>query len=83
MDKRGKSMSLYYTCRHCHTCLGMLTKQQIQLEQLGINQLSAEEHKEFIMYDPLGNIHVKTICENCEEALESNPSLHEVDFIIQ
>lgn len=76
-------MGLYYTCRHCGTCLGMIPKQSVNIEKLGFHLLSAEEHHELIMYDPLGNIHVKIICEDCEAALTYNPNLHGIDYIIQ
>lgn len=82
-NKGIKSMSLYYTCRHCNSCLAMIPKQEVHIEKLGFQSLTAEEHQELIMYDPLGNIHVRIICEDCEEALASNPSLHGVDYIIQ
>ncbi|MEH6940690.1 anti-sigma-F factor Fin family protein [Bacillus sp. JJ722] len=76
-------MSLYYTCRHCGVCLGMLPKHEVKIEQLGFELLNSQEYQEIIMTDPLGNIHVTIVCDDCESALKSNPNLHAVDYIIQ
>jgi len=53
------------------------------MEQLGLDQLTAVELQDVVMYDPLGNIHIQITCDYCEEAFKQNPLLHEIDFIIQ
>jgi hypothetical protein len=35
-----------------------------------------------ISYQPNGDIHVKTICEDCQEALTRNPELHQYEKFI-
>lgn len=52
-------------------------------ESLGFHQLSDQERQEMISYNPNGDIHVKAICEDCQEALERNPDLHQHDTFIQ
>ncbi|WP_019244506.1 MULTISPECIES: anti-sigma-F factor Fin family protein [Bacillus] len=76
-------MSVHYTCRHCNACLAIIPKQELYIEKLGLQALTVEEYQDFILYDSIGNIHVKIICEDCEEALASNPHLHGMDYIIQ
>ncbi|MGM9923002.1 MAG: anti-sigma-F factor Fin [Bacillus sp. (in: firmicutes)] len=76
-------MGLYYACRHCGICLGVLPEQGVNMERLGFERLTAEEQREFVTSDSIGNIHVTIICEDCESALACNPSLHAVDYIIQ
>ncbi len=50
---------------------------------LGFNQLSGQEKEEMIQYHDNGDIHVKTICESCEDTLGQHPQYHELDFFIQ
>lgn len=76
-------MDIYYTCRHCNTCQGSIPKQHVPMEQLGLDQLTAVELQDVVIYDRLGNIHVQITCDYCEEAFKQNPLLHEIDFIIQ
>ena len=76
-------MAIYYTCRHCRTCIGMIESGKTVTRDLGFDRLTSDEHKELILQDPLGNIHVHVTCDICEEAFERAPFLHEIDFIIQ
>lgn len=76
-------MALHYHCRHCGTKVGSLEKMSVYTESLGFHQLNEEERHEMIEYKANGDIHVKTICEDCQEALERNPHFHETDSFIQ
>lgn len=69
-------MAIHYYCRHCHGNVGKLSKWEADLDQLGLNDLSSEERKEMMSYDSQGNIHVKIICEECENTLRENPDYH-------
>ena len=75
-------MTIYYVCRHCRTCIGMIDSGSMDIRNLGFDRLTSEEHKEIIMQDPLGNTHVHVTCEFCEEAFEQGPFLHGIEFII-
>ncbi|WP_028390516.1 anti-sigma-F factor Fin family protein [Bacillus cihuensis] len=75
-------MALHYTCRHCGTKIGTLSETILHSEQLGLTQLNDEERQDMIAYDSVGNVHVKAICEDCHEALQKNPDLHQNDYII-
>lgn len=76
-------MSIIYHCRHCGKTVGKLSQSVVDTEQLGWHQLSEQERQEMIDYHENGDINIKTICENCQEALERNPDYHELDFFIQ
>lgn len=76
-------MAIHYWCRHCGIDLGKLEETNYQSEKLGFDQLNISERTEMINYDETGNMHVKTICEDCHEALDRNPSFHENDTFIQ
>ncbi|MGM9927998.1 MAG: anti-sigma-F factor Fin [Bacillus sp. (in: firmicutes)] len=76
-------MGIYYTCRHCNTCLGVIPKKLVQMEQLGLHLLTTEELQQVMISDSMGNVHIRIICEDCEEAFQHNPSFHGIDYIIQ
>lgn len=76
-------MSIVYKCRHCKHEIGRLERQVINTSLLGWDQLSAEDRKEMIEYKQNGDVHIQTICENCEASLEEHPHYHELDYFIQ
>lgn len=76
-------MGLYYNCRHCHTCIGIINEEDVSPEALGLHGLSPSEQNEHLRTDYEGNTNVTVICEHCEEAMRLNPVLHGLDYIIQ
>jgi hypothetical protein len=77
-------MEVLYHCRHCGTEVGRIKGDVFRTDQLGFDSLDSEERINYISYDePNGHINVSTICEDCQEALERNPDLHQLDNIIQ
>jgi hypothetical protein len=80
---RGMTMAIHYTCRHCGYKVGKIDAASVYTEQLGFHQLSDMERQEMIAYQQNGDVHVKTICEDCQEALDRNPSWHEQEQFIQ
>lgn len=75
-------MAIHYFCRHCGTNMGSIEDLSIHSNQIGLNTLSNQERQEMISYESNGNIHIKSICEDCQEALERNPDLHGYDYLI-
>ncbi|WP_223703311.1 anti-sigma-F factor Fin [Sutcliffiella deserti] len=76
-------MAIHYNCRHCGYKVGTIDATSVFTEQLGFHQLTDKERQEMIAYKPNGDIHVKTICEDCQEALDRNPAWHESESFIQ
>jgi hypothetical protein len=76
-------VAIHYNCRHCGHSVGTVDAKSIYTEQLGFHILTGEERQEMIAYQQNGDIHVKTICEDCQEALERNPAWHETESFIQ
>lgn len=79
-------MAIHYYCRHCNVNVGSLENtagQPISTNQLGFDHLTGEERQEMISYDSKGDVHVKTICEDCQEALDRNPDFHQYESFIQ
>ncbi|MBS2967270.1 MULTISPECIES: anti-sigma-F factor Fin family protein [Metabacillus] len=76
-------MGYHYYCRHCGTKVGTLENEAIHSGELGFHYLTSEERQEMIRYMANGDIEVKTICEDCQEALDRNPAFHQVEKFIQ
>ncbi|MGM0838768.1 MAG: anti-sigma-F factor Fin [Bacillota bacterium] len=76
-------MAIHYNCRHCGHRVGTIENRSVYTEHLGFHQLTDSERQEMIAYQQNGDIHVKTICEDCQEALERNPAWHETESFIQ
>lgn len=76
-------MSISYNCRYCGVHIGQIDKHAIDMKDLGFDHLSNEERVDMIEYQSTGGIQVKAICEDCHEALQRNPSFHELENFIQ
>lgn len=76
-------MAITYSCRYCGTQIGQLQNEIYHAEALGFDHLTAEERREIIHYDDNGDVQVKTVCEDCQEALERNPDYHQLTSFIQ
>lgn len=76
-------MSFVYKCRHCGHVIGKLEQKILSTSRLGLDQLSIEDKKEMISHQNNGDIHIRSICESCEETLGHHPQYHELDFFIQ
>lgn len=61
-------MALHYYCRHCGVKVGSLDESAVQSEALGFHHLTNEERNDMISYRENGDLHVQTICEDCQEA---------------
>lgn len=76
-------MAIHYHCRHCGAKLGSIDSFSIHSETLGLHKLTEQERSEMVTYSQDGEIHITSICEDCQEALERNPDYHQFDFLIQ
>ena len=76
-------MAYHYQCRHCQTAMGTIDEPFMSAEQLGFHALTSEERQEMIRLSETGDYHIQAICEDCQEALERNPDLHQNDYLIQ
>ncbi|MFG6121013.1 MULTISPECIES: anti-sigma-F factor Fin family protein [Thalassobacillus] len=76
-------MSIIYVCRHCNNTVGKLEQEIADENMLGINHLTEQEREEMLEFHQNGDLRIKTICDNCQEALDQNPQYHELDFFIQ
>lgn len=75
-------MALKYQCRHCGIELGTINHMSVDSERLGLSKLTDEERMDMISYETSGDIHIKTICEDCHESLERNPDYYQNDYLI-
>jgi hypothetical protein len=63
--------------------MGTIEQTTLETERLGLHKLSGEERLDMVSYDTEGNMHIKSICEDCQELLERNPDFHGQDYLIQ
>ncbi|MGG0719532.1 anti-sigma-F factor Fin family protein [Robertmurraya massiliosenegalensis] len=75
-------MALKYHCRHCGIEMGKIDDMSVDSERLGLHKLTNEERMEMVSYDSTGDIHIKSICEDCHESLERNPAYYQNDYLI-
>ena len=76
-------MALHYYCRHCGVKVGSLDHSYVNSQQVVFKHLTNDERNDMISYMDNGDLHVKTICEDCQEALERNPDYHQYHSFIQ
>lgn len=75
-------MAVIYKCRHCKQEIGELSEEVVDTYQLGLHELTEEEQLEMVRFQEDGNMQIQTICESCQDTLESNPQYHEQDYFI-
>ncbi|TYS13660.1 anti-sigma-F factor Fin family protein [Rossellomorea vietnamensis] len=75
-------MAIHYHCRHCGYKVGSLNQVSVHSEQVGLHKLSDEDRLDMVSYEQNGDIHIKTICEDCQESLNRNPDYHQSDYLI-
>ncbi|MBM7097940.1 MULTISPECIES: anti-sigma-F factor Fin family protein [Alteribacter] len=76
-------MAIHYQCRHCGTKLGTISEWTADEKTLGFHMLDEEERENMIRYDNRGDIHVDTICEDCEKTLSDHPDYHQYESFLQ
>lgn len=75
-------MAIHYHCRHCGVEIGAINDVLIHSKDIGLHTLTEEERRDMIRYEADGHVTIKTICEDCHEALNRNPDLHQYDYFI-
>jgi len=50
---------------------------------LGWDKLSIKDKEKMIQYKENGDVHVQSICENCEDSLGHHPTYYELEFFLQ
>lgn len=75
-------MAIHYNCRHCGVNMGSIENMSMHTEKLGFHKLTDDERMDMVSYDQTGNVHIKSICEDCQESLQRNPDYHQYDYLI-
>lgn len=72
-------MNVKYVCKHCRQPVGEVSYRNWSTAdaemRLGISALSPAERLESVHYPSSGEMQVQTVCESCQQALETNPQL--------
>ena len=76
-------MAIRYTCRHCETEIGSLPFESAKETILMLQKMDEEEEEHFLQYEEDGNVTVRCICEQCEQALQRFPDYYSLKKWIQ
>jgi len=76
-------MAIIYRCRHCGHTIGELKQQIVSTSMLGWDALSAHDKRRMIQYKENGDVHILSICENCEDTLKQYPNYYELEYFLQ
>ncbi len=73
------SVQIEYVCKYCNHIMGELHQPDwnyAEVEQFcGLQQLSPSERFESVSYPSSDVVRVRTVCDNCQQAFESNPEI--------
>lgn len=78
-----KLMAIVYRCRHCGHVIGELKSHIVSTSMLGWDELTAQEKRKMIHYKENGDVHILSICENCEDTLKQHPNYYELEYFLQ
>ncbi len=76
-------MSIVYKCRHCGHTIGKLDHQVVTTSMLGWDKLTPQDKQRMIQYKENGDVHIQSICENCEDSLRQHPDYYELEYFLQ
>jgi hypothetical protein len=68
-----------YVCKHCDHLIGELNRPDwtyAEVEQFcGLNHLTPSERFESVSYPVSGVMRVRSVCDDCQRAVEANPEI--------
>lgn len=76
-------MAIVYRCRHCGHVIGELKQHIVSTSMLGWDELTAQDKQRMIQYKQNGDVHIISICENCEDSLKQHPDYYELEYFLQ
>lgn len=62
-----------YSCSHCSTEIGSIPFESAKETISQMNGWSEKEKQSFLSVDRDGSLHIKCICEHCEQSLKQFP----------
>lgn len=69
-------MTIRYHCRHCNTEIGSLPfESATEVLQL-LKRLDEKDEERFLVRGKDGELKIRSICEHCEQSLESFPDYY-------
>ncbi|TES46873.1 DUF2757 family protein [Shouchella lehensis] len=74
-------MAVHYGCKYCQKQMATL-EDQYTFDELGISKLGAVDQLESVRVTQEGDVHIAAICEDCYQAFQLNPLLHETQNVI-
>ncbi len=75
-------MGIKYQCKHCGTDIGEIGFEHFETVQTGLQKFTKEEQESSVSHEE-GNMQIQVVCDECQQALESNPQFYEYGHYIQ
>lgn len=75
-------MAVHYKCSYCQKAMATL-EEPYTFDDLGISNLHESDQEDIVRLTNKGDVHIASICEDCHEAFQLNPLLHETQQVIQ
>ena len=62
-----------YSCNHCHTEIGSIP---FESAKDTLSQIDGDDKSTFLSVDSDGGLHIRCICEHCEQSLQTFPDYY-------
>lgn len=69
-------MVIRYSCKHCETEIGAIPFESAKETIQQLQKMDEKEEECFLKYEQDGSIHVRCICEHCEQSLKLFPDYY-------
>ncbi|WP_228548410.1 anti-sigma-F factor Fin [Sporosarcina obsidiansis] len=69
-------MVIRYSCNHCDTEIGSIPFEAAKETIRKIETLDEGEKRSFLSVDHDGGLHIRCICEHCEQSLKEFPDYY-------
>ncbi|MFD1066918.1 anti-sigma-F factor Fin [Oceanobacillus locisalsi] len=76
-------MVINYGCRHCGKEIGMLNDTEMDVSLRFLDLLKEQDMAEMLTPAQDGSFRLEVICEYCQQALDTHPDYHELDYFLQ
>lgn len=76
LKKVGEERVIRYSCNHCHTEIGSIPFEAARETLSQMEKWNAKEKQSFLSVEHDGSLHIRCICEHCEQSLETYPDYY-------
>lgn len=69
-----------YSCHHCQTEIGSIPFESVKSV---VSQLESTDKQSLLSVDSDGGLHIRCICEHCEQSLQTFPDYYTLEKWLQ